>query len=79
VVEQNLEGTLSITCKGWKYIEPSDGSPYNPNVNIELGNHPYEQLYNLKRDPQEKTNLATRKRVKLRRLRNKLAAIKRGL
>lgn len=76
VVEQNLEGTLSITMDGYKYIEPSNGSPYNPNVDIELGNHPYEQLYNLREDSTEQHNLATDMPEMVERLREKLNRIK---
>jgi arylsulfatase A-like enzyme len=51
-------GTLSIIKGDWKYIEPSSGARYNRNVNIELGNDPEPQLYNLKTDLAEKQNVA---------------------
>ena len=41
-------GTLSIQKKGWKYIEPSNGAAYDKYTNIELGNSPEPQLYDLK-------------------------------
>jgi arylsulfatase A-like enzyme len=51
-------GTLSLIKGHWKYIEPSDGAKIARNVNIELGNDPQPQLYNLKNDLGEKHNLA---------------------
>ena len=51
-------GTLSLIKEAWKYIEPSKGARINRNVNIELGNDPEPQLYNLKDDLAERHNLA---------------------
>ncbi|HDZ23064.1 MAG TPA: arylsulfatase, partial [Desulfobacteraceae bacterium] len=51
-------GTLSLIKRHWKYIEPSDGAKIARNVNIELGNDPEPQLYNLKNDLGERHNLA---------------------
>ncbi|MBI1389791.1 MAG: sulfatase-like hydrolase/transferase [bacterium] len=56
LVEQ--AGTLSIIQGGWKYIEPSKGPRYNANVDVELGNDPEPQLYDLSRDLGEKHNVA---------------------
>ncbi len=53
-------GTLSLIKGQWKYIEPSNGARYNKNVNIELGNDPNPQLYNLAEDLGEKNNLAAK-------------------
>jgi arylsulfatase A-like enzyme len=50
--------TLSLIEGDWKYIEPSRGPRINRNTNIELGNYPDPQLYNLKNDLGEKHNLA---------------------
>jgi arylsulfatase A-like enzyme len=50
-------GTLSVSDGEWKYIAPSNGSPYNAQTNIELGNSKEEQLYNLKDDVNEQNNL----------------------
>jgi len=52
-------GTLSLIKGDFKYIEPSKGPRINSNVNIELGNDPEPQLYNLKDDLGEKHNVAT--------------------
>jgi arylsulfatase A-like enzyme len=51
-------GTLSLIKNYWKYIEPSKGPKINRNVNIELGNDPQPQLYNLRNDLGEKHNVA---------------------
>ena len=52
-------GTLSLIKGDWKYIQHSKGARINLNVNIELGNDPQPQLYDLKNDLGEKHNLAT--------------------
>jgi len=49
---------LSLIKGHWKYIEPNKGPKVNRNVNIELGNDPNPQLYNLKDDLGERNNLA---------------------
>ncbi|MFT3747913.1 MAG: arylsulfatase [Agriterribacter sp.] len=50
--------TLSVIKGKWKYIEPNDGPAINKQVNIELGNLPKAQLYDLSEDIGEKNNLA---------------------
>ena len=52
-------GTFSLIKGHWKYIEPSNGAKIAWHVNIELGNDPQPQLYNLKDDLGEIHNLAT--------------------
>jgi arylsulfatase A-like enzyme len=51
-------GTLSLIKGHWKYIQPSKGPRINRNVNIELGNDPKPQLYDLEKDIGEKHNVA---------------------
>jgi arylsulfatase A-like enzyme len=51
-------GTLALVRGDWKYIQPSMGQPISKNTNIELGNDPAPQLYNLKNDPGERQNVA---------------------
>jgi arylsulfatase A-like enzyme len=51
-------GTLAIVKGDWKYIVPSGGPSYDTFVDIALGNSVKPQLYNLKKDPSEKNNLA---------------------
>jgi arylsulfatase A-like enzyme len=58
LVEHALNGTLSLIKGDWKYIEPSKGPSIQVTTNIELGNDPMPQLYNLKHDLKEQTNLA---------------------
>ncbi len=57
LIKQGMAG-LSITQGNWKYIAPNKGAPLAKLVNIETGNHPDPQLYDLQKDPSEKTNLA---------------------
>jgi len=59
-------GTLSLIQGDWKYIEPSKGAKFNRNTNTELGNDPEPQLYDLKNDLGEKTNLANRRPEKVK-------------
>ncbi len=48
----------SIIVGDWKYIAPGSGRAYDALTDIELGNDPEPQLYNLKKDIGEKINLA---------------------
>lgn len=57
LIEATNSATLSIVKNNWKYIEPSKGAAYDKYTNIELGNNPKPQLYNLKKDIREKTNV----------------------
>ncbi|OIN56639.1 sulfatase family protein [Arsenicibacter rosenii] len=58
VVEQALNNTLSVLKGNWKYIEPGNGPAYQKLTNTELGNLPKPQLYDLKADIGERTNVA---------------------
>ncbi len=49
---------LSITRGPWKYIVPNSGAAYDKAVNIELGNLPQPQLYNMRNDISEQHNVA---------------------
>ncbi len=51
-------GTLSLIRGRWKYIAPGKGAKVNRNVNIELGNDPEPQLYDLQTDLGERHNVA---------------------
>ncbi|MBN1124841.1 MAG: arylsulfatase [Sedimentisphaerales bacterium] len=51
-------GTLSLIRGNWKYIAPSRGAKMSRMTNIELGNDPQPQLYDLKNDLGEKHNVA---------------------
>lgn len=76
VVKQNINNVLSIIVGDWKYIEPSKFARMNKDTNTELGNLNVEQLYNLKSDPGEKTNLAAQNPQKVAELKSKLNAVK---
>ena len=58
VVEQAINGTLSLIRDNWKYIEPSDGPKVMREVNMETGYDALPQLYNLKTDLGERQNVA---------------------
>lgn len=58
IVEHAVNGRLSLIKNNWKYIEPGPGDRLYAHVNIESGNDTLPQLYNLKEDIGEKTNLA---------------------
>ena len=59
VVEQNVNGTLSVISNGWKYITPNPQAPvFNYETSTELGNAGIPQLYDLGNDIGERNNLA---------------------
>lgn len=58
LVLQNAQNNLSVTDGRWKYLRPGNGPAYLKAVNIELGNSKEPQLYDLKKDPKEKNNVA---------------------
>lgn len=57
LVEQGLY-SIALIKGDWKYIEPHNGPSKDVLTNIELGNNPQPQLYNLKLDVREMNNLA---------------------
>ena len=72
IVEQPENMALAIVQDGWKYITPSNGPAILKGVNIESGSSKVDQLYNLKEDPRELHNLATKYPEKLLELKNLL-------
>jgi arylsulfatase A-like enzyme len=76
VVEQSVNSTLSIIQDNWKYIEPSSGPTYIKETNTELGNDPQPQLYDLKKDPGEKNNLAAKFPEKVNVMKKLLQSVK---
>lgn len=58
IIEQSLNNTLSVVQDSWKFIEASEGPKTQKATNIELGNDPKPQLYNLKNDIGEKVDVA---------------------
>ena len=61
----------------WKYIPPSQGPRIQQNTNTETGNDPEPQLYDLAKDPGERTNLAAAHPEKVRELAALLEGIRR--
>jgi len=75
VIQQSLHNTLSIVQGQWKYITPSQRAKMNVNTNTELGNDSNPQLYDLKKDPGERNNVASRYPKVVAELEAKLAAV----
>jgi arylsulfatase A len=73
------EANLAIVKNGWKYITPGNGPALMKAVNIESGYSKEEQLYNLKDDPKELNNLASKFPEKLKELKALLAKTKAAL
>lgn len=76
ITEQAANMALSIVNDGWKYIAPSKGPALLKDVNIESGYSNEDQLYNLKDDPRELNNLASKNPGKLLELKNLLKKTK---
>lgn len=58
IIEQPLNSNaLAILKDGWKYITPSNGPALMKEVNIETGYSKEEQLYNLKENQEETSNV----------------------
>ena len=51
-------GRTALQTGEWVMIPPYNGPPISKNVNIEIGNAPEYQLYNLNEDLGEQNNLA---------------------
>lgn len=67
---------LALREGDWKFIEPAGGSPVAWQTGIETGNLPAPQLYDLAKDPGEKLNLAEADPERVRRMGERLAAIR---
>ena len=67
----------SLPVRGqWKYIEPGKGAKIDSATNMELGNDPRPQLYNLANDLDEQHNVATQHLAKVEQLGNLLKKIR---
>jgi arylsulfatase A-like enzyme len=75
LVEHSGNISFSLVKGDWKYIQPSAGAKKNKN-NIELGNDPQPQLYNLKNDIGETKNIANENPDKVKELQAILQSIK---
>ena len=69
-------GRLSVIKGDWKYIEPGQGEKLFAHVNIESGSDSLPQLYNIKSDIGETTNLAKENPATVNELTELLAKIK---
>ena len=76
IVEQPLNSFLAIVKDGWKYITPSNGPALMEKVNIETGYSKEDQLYNLKDDPRELKNVASKNPEKVTELKALLSKTK---
>ncbi len=74
-VEQGITG-LAIINGDWKYIPPSLGGFIMKDKNMETGNNPLPQLYNITIDAAEVNNLAIKYPEKVKELSQLLFAIK---
>ncbi|HSK12181.1 MAG TPA: sulfatase-like hydrolase/transferase, partial [Phnomibacter sp.] len=71
------QAALALIQNDWKYIPPNNG-PANTNpqlTNIETGNSPQPQLYNLKEDIGERNNLAEKYPEKVKEMEQMLKKI----
>ena len=78
LVLQNVNNNLSIEDGRWKYIAPGGGATYNPQTNTELGNLNQDQLYDLSKDPGEKSNIASQNLKIVQILRSRLNKIRKA-
>ena len=67
---------LALRQGRWKYIQPNNRARVNANTNTELGNDTAPQLYDLTKDPGEKTNLAATNPVKVKEMEDLLRKIR---
>ncbi len=67
---------LAIRAGDWKFIPPGQGAKRSKATDTELGNEPTGQLYDLSKDPGEKTNIAPDHPEKVAELKAKLEAVR---
>jgi len=68
-------GKTALRSGDWLYIPAYEGKNFREEVGIEVGNFPYEQLYNLNDDRKQQYNLANsnpEKRIEMKQLFEKL-------
>ncbi|WP_291959903.1 sulfatase family protein [Maribacter sp.] len=63
-------GRTALRKGDWAFIPPYSGAAVNTQVNIELGNDESYQLYDLKNDPGQQTNVAAENPEKLKELKS---------
>jgi arylsulfatase A-like enzyme len=69
-------GQIAIRMGDWKFIPAGKGAKKAAATNTELGNDLEGQLYDLSKDPGEKTNIAKENPEKLKELAARLAALR---
>ncbi|MCW1924667.1 sulfatase-like hydrolase/transferase [Luteolibacter arcticus] len=69
-------GQLAIRSGDWKFIPAGQGAKRSKATDTELGNEPTGQLFDLSKDPGEKTNVATAHPEKVAELKAKLEAVR---
>jgi arylsulfatase A len=69
---------LSLRQGNWKYLAPGKGPAMSLHTNIELGNLPTPQLYDLSVDPGETHNVADQHPEIVSRLSSRLAELRRS-
>ena len=68
-------GRLAFRSGDWLFIPPYPGKAVNEQVNLETGLSPNPQLYNLRVDPSQRTNLAQQDPGKLADMQKQMKAI----
>ena len=76
IIEQPINSVLCIVKDGWKYMSPSNGPALMKAVNIETGYSKEDQLFNLKDEPRELNNLASKYPKKVAELKALLEKVK---
>ncbi|MCW1887816.1 arylsulfatase [Luteolibacter flavescens] len=69
-------GRLAIRSGDWKFIPPGQGAKRSKSTNTELGNEPVGQLFDLSKDPGEKTNVAKDLPAKVSEMKERLGAVR---
>ena len=77
IVQEGIRGALGFRAGDWKYHEPHEVAQIAWQTGIDIGARPFPQLYNLKDDPGETTNLADKFPEKVKRMHALMQKIKR--
>ena len=69
-------GKTALRSGDWVYIPSYEGKNFRDEVGIEVGNQPYEQLFNIVKDPSQEHNLAEIEVKKLNELKQKFIELR---